>query len=78
MERVVERPAVHAALDGVAAGVVGLVAATALQLLPATVTDFPRAAIFLAALAVAYRWRAKWAVLVIVGGAGLLGLLLLR
>jgi chromate transporter len=78
MERVVERPAVHATLDGVAAGVVGLIAATALQLLPATVTDLPRAAIFLAALAVAYRWRAKWSVLVIVGGAGILGLLLLR
>jgi chromate transporter len=78
MERLVERPRIHAALDGVAAGVVGLIAITALQLLPATVTDLPRAAIFLAALVVAYRWRAKWAVLVVVGGAGLLGLLLLR
>lgn len=78
MERLVERPAVHAALDGVAAGVVGLIATTAVQLLPATLTDLPRAAIFLAALVVAYRWRAKWAVLVIVGGAGLLGLLFLR
>lgn len=78
MERLVERPAVHAALDGVAAGVVGLIATTAPQLLPATVTDPPRAAIFLSALVVAYRWRAKWAVLVIVGGAGLLGLPFLR
>lgn len=78
MEQVIERPSVHAALDGVAAGVVGLIAATALQLLLATVTDLPRAAIFLAALVVAYRWKAKWAVLVIVAGAGLLGLLLLR
>lgn len=78
MEQIVERPGVHAALDGVAAGVVGLIAATAIQLLPATVTDLPRAAIFLAALVVAYRWKAKWAVLVIVAGAGLLGLLLLR
>jgi chromate transporter len=78
MERVVARPGVHAALDGVAAGVVGLIAATALQLLPVAVTDLPRAAIFLAALAVAYRWKARWAVLVIVGAAGLAGLLLLR
>jgi chromate transporter len=77
MERVVERPGVHAALHGVAAGVVGLIAATALQLLPATITDLPRAAIFLVALAVTYRWKAKWGVLVIVGGAGLLGLMLL-
>jgi chromate transporter len=78
MEQVVERPSVHAALDGVAAGVVGLIAATALQLLLATVTDLLRAAIFLAALVVAYRWKTKWAVLVIVASAGLLGLLLLR
>jgi chromate transporter len=78
MEQVVERPSIHAALDGVAAGVVGLIAATALQLLLATVTDLPRVAIFLAALVVAYRWKAKWAVLVIVAGAGLLGFLLLR
>ncbi len=78
MERLVERPGVHAALDGVAAGVVGLIAATALQLLPALLTDLPRVGIFLAALAVAYRWKARWSVLVIVVGAGLLGLLLLR
>jgi chromate transporter len=78
MEQVVVRPGIHAALDGVAAGVVGLVAATAIQFLPATLTDLPRAAIFGAALIVAYRWKAKWAVLVIVAGAGLLGLLLLR
>jgi chromate transporter len=78
MEGLVARPGVHAALDGVAAGVVGLIAATAAQLLPATITDVPRAAIFLAALVIAYRWKAKWSVLVIVSGAGLLGLLLLR
>jgi chromate transporter len=78
MEQVVERPAIHAALDGVAAGVVGLIAATALQLLPVTLTTAPRVAIFLAALVVVFRWKAKWAVLIIVGGAGLLGLLLLR
>jgi chromate transporter len=78
MEHLVQRPGIHAALDGVAAAVVGLIAATAAQLLPVTITDLPRAAIFLAALAIAYRWKAKWSVLVIVGGAGLLGLLLLR
>jgi chromate transporter len=78
MERLVERPGIHAALDGVAAAVVGLIAATALQLLPATLTDVPRILIFVVALAVAYRWKAKWSVLLIVGGAALLGLLLLR
>lgn len=78
MEQIIERPGIHAALDGVAAGVVGLIAATALQLLPATVTDPARATIFLVAVAVAYRWKSKWAVLAIVAVAGLLGLLLLH
>lgn len=78
VERLVEHPGVHAALDGVAAGVVGLIAATALQLLLATVGDLPRAAIFFAALAVAYCWKTKWSVLAIIGGAGLLGLLVLN
>jgi len=78
MERLVERPSVHAALDGVAAGVVGLIGVTALQLLPALLTNLPRVGIFLTALAITYRWKARWSVLVIVGGAGLLGLLLLR
>jgi chromate transporter len=78
MERLVERNGFHAALEGVAAAVVGLIAVTALQLLPAALADLPRVVIFLAALAVAYRWKAKWAVLVIVGGASLLGMLLLR
>jgi chromate transporter len=78
MEHLVARPGIHAALDGVAAGVVGLIAATAAQLLPVTITDVPRAAIFLAVLVTAYCWKAKWSALVIVGGAGLLGLLLLR
>jgi chromate transporter len=39
MEQVDERPSVHAALDGVAAGIVGLIAATVLQLFLATVTE---------------------------------------
>jgi chromate transporter len=77
MERLVERPGIHAALDGIAAGVVGLIAATALQLLT-TITDLPSILIFLAALITAYCWKSKWAVLVIVGGAGLLGLILVR
>lgn len=78
MERMVERPGIHAALDGVAAGVVGLIAATALQLLPALLIDPIRAVLFLAALGVAYRWKSRWSVLAIIGGAALAGLLLLR
>jgi chromate transporter len=78
MERLVERPGVHTALDAVAAGVVGLIAATMLQLLPIILTDPSRIAIFLVALIVVYRWKSKWSVVAIIGGAALTGLLLLQ
>ncbi len=76
LERIIERPAVHSFLDGVTAGVVGLIAATALVLLRAGITSLPAAIIFLLALLAVYRWKAKAAVAGIVLGAGLLGALL--
>jgi chromate transporter len=78
MERLVERPAIHAVLDGIAAGVVGLIAATTLQLLPTLLTDLPRIGLFLIAVLVAYRWRSRWAVPAMMLGAAMLGLLALR
>ena len=66
----------HSFLDGVTAGVVGIIAATTLVLLRQGVTSLPAALIFALALVAVYRWKAKWAVAGIVVGAGLLGLLL--
>ena len=75
-ERLVDNPSAHAILDGVTAGVVGLISATALFLFRDAITTVPAFGIFLLALVVLYRWKAKAAVAVVVLGAGLLGILL--
>lgn len=76
LERVIANPAVHTFLDGVTAGVVGLIAATTLALFRAGVASWQALLIFTLALAAVYWWKAKAAVAGIVLGAGLLGLLL--
>jgi chromate transporter len=74
-EKVVDNQQVHSFLDGVTAAVVGLIAATALQLLQTALPDLPAVGIFILALFVLYRWQAKAAVAGIMLGAGLLGLI---
>ena len=76
VERLINNRAVHSLLDGVTAGVVGIIAATTLMLLRQGVTSIPAAIIFGLALLAVYRWKAKAAVAGIVLGAGLLGFLL--
>jgi chromate transporter len=76
VERAIQTPALHAVLDGVTAGVVGLIAATTLVLFRAGVTSIPAFIIYVLALIAVYRWKAKAAVAGIVLGAGMLGLLL--
>ncbi|HAD04258.1 MAG TPA: hypothetical protein DCF93_06365 [Desulfuromonas sp.] len=76
VERMVENKSAHAYLDGVTAGVVGLIAVTALGLCREAVVNLPTLAIFAVALLAIYRWQAKTAVVGIMLGAGLLGWLL--
>ena len=74
-ERLIDNQRLHAFLDGVTAAVVGLIAATAVQLLFAALPDIPALIIFTLALIMVYKWKAKAAVAGIILGAGLLGLL---
>ena len=76
VERLVENRAAHAFLDGVTAGVIGLIAVTAVGLFRAAVTDAPRLIIFGLALTALYLWQAKASVVGVIFGAGLLGWLL--
>ncbi len=78
VERLVEQRRTHALLDGVTAGVVGLIAVTALQFARATLTSVPAVAIFAVALFAAFRWKAKTAVAWIVVGAAAAGALLMN
>jgi len=76
LERLIANPSVHTFLDGVTAGVVGLISATTVVLFRQGITSLPALGIFFLALAGVYLWKAKAAVAGIVLGAGILSLLL--
>jgi chromate transporter len=76
LERVVQNRSLHDLLDGITAGVVGLIAATSVHLFRAGIRTLPQLLLFVAALAVLYLWRSKAAVAAVVLGAAILGLLL--
>lgn len=77
LEAVVDNQALHTLLEGVAAGVVGLIVATTVELAAALMGRLPSLApgvlIFGGALAVLVLWRAKANVVFVIVGAGLAG-----
>ena len=77
LERVIENERLHRLLGGVAAGVVGLIAVTALQLGWNVALSVPSLAfglvIFAAALALLYLWKSKLNLLAVVIGSAVLG-----
>jgi len=79
LERVIEDQRLHRLLEGVAAGVVGLIAVTALQLGWTVVRSAPSlllgAAIFAASLAILYLWRSKLNVPSVLLGSAVAGAL---
>jgi chromate transporter len=76
VERLIANTAAHAFLDGVTAGVVGLIAVTAIGISRDAIVDIPTAVIFVGALVLAWRWKARAAVVGIVAAAGVSGWLL--
>jgi chromate transporter len=80
LERLVHQPTIRALLEGVAAGVVGLIAATTIELAGTTLANFTSpwapAAIFAVSLAALYAFKATTTVLWVVFGAAAGGLLL--
>ena len=77
LEAAVANVRLHAILDGITAAVVGLVAATLLQLAPTAVGTLPALVIFGLALAALYLWRSSAAVAVVIAGAAAAGVLTL-
>lgn len=75
-ERITGSPRMRATLDGVAAAVVGLIAATAISLFRAGASSVPGLLVFLVALGVLYVWNSKAATPVVILGSGAVGLLL--
>lgn len=77
LERLVENQAAHAFLDGVTAGVVGLISATALGILTETIMGMHAWIIFSIALITLFVLKSKWIVAIIILAAGLYGMLFL-
>jgi len=70
IEKVVENKSLHAFLDGVTAGVIGLITVVAIELFPTAVTNVPGFMIFAASLILIFQWKSKFAIPAIVLGAG--------
>ncbi|MEJ7785969.1 MAG: chromate efflux transporter [Solirubrobacteraceae bacterium] len=68
-----ENPRVRPFLLGVAAGVIGLIAAVTITILEESVVDVPAALLALGAFGVLYRYQGKLTVLFVVLGCGLIG-----
>ncbi len=75
LEKLISHPGLHNFNLGVTAGVIGLIAVTSVDLVRAALVNLPALLIFAASLVLLYRWHAKIAALVVVLGAGGLGLL---
>ena len=77
LEAVIEHPAMHRVLEGVAAAVVGIIAATFLHLAAATgaraASPFAAAAIFAIALAAAWRIKGAWVTPAVMAGGAIAG-----
>ena len=76
-ERLVNNSSVHIFLDGVTAGVVGLIGATALGILNDTVVGINAWIIFSVALIMLFRSKSKWIVAAVILAAGLYGIIFL-
>jgi len=73
---VAENPRIRPFLLGVAAGVIGLIAAVTVEILDTSVVDVPTAILALAAFIVLNRFHGKLTVLYVVLGCGLVGAIL--
>ena len=73
---IAENPRVRPFLLGVAAAVIGLIAAVTVDVLDASVVDVPTAVLAIAAFAALNRWHGKLVVVAAVLGCGAIGALL--
>jgi chromate transporter len=75
-ERWLHHPRLRSFLEGVTAGVVGLIAATTVGLSLVSLDSRAAVAIFAVALGVLFRWHSKFLIPLVIGAAALAGLLL--
>jgi chromate transporter len=73
LERLVHQPRIRVFLDGVTAGVVGLIAGTTLVLLRTSVTSVETAIVFAVVLGVLFRWKGRLLIPLVICAAGVWG-----
>jgi len=73
---VAQNPRIRPFLLGVAAAVIGLIAAVTVEILDASIVDVPTAILAVAAFAALNRWHGKLTVVAVVLGCGVAGVLL--
>jgi chromate transporter len=73
LERIVSEPRIREFLEGVTAGVVGLIAGTSIALMTVSIVSIPTAIIFVVALAALFYFKAKFVIPLVVAGAALAG-----
>ena len=78
LERLMERAVLREVLEGVTAGVVGIIASTLITLGAGTITNVKAAIVFGLALIPLYFWKSKAVIPCVVIGAGLLGWVLFK
>ena len=73
LERIVSQPRIREFLEGVTAGVVGLIAGTSISLLTLTLVSLPALLVFGAALFALFRFKSKLIIPLVVAAAALAG-----
>lgn len=74
MERLIHHPGIRTFLDGVTAAVVGLIAATALELIVISIVSVMTALVFACSLAALFYWNGRLTIPAVVASAALVGL----
>jgi chromate transporter len=76
LERFVSQPRVREFLEGVTAGVVGLIAGTTIALMVVSIRDIPTVLVFVVGLAALFYFKSKLIIPLVVAGAAMAGYLL--
>ena len=74
LEKIIEKPSLHRFLDGVTAGVIGLIAMTAIQLFITTITSVFSLILFGVAIFFLYKFKSKLIPAFVIVGMGLVSL----
>lgn len=75
MEKLIANTALHNFLDGITAGVIGLIGVTAIQLFISTVNGLSAVVIFLLSLVMLIKFRSKYTAMLIIAFAGIFSLI---